>query len=244
MSGVPFPSPKLPPPLFFGGGEGGQRTAPPPWARACAVPRAYQPLTTERRARPPHRTPPPPPPPQAVAQSLRDLRVDYLDLYLMHWPFAFAQRRLDFPLRLPDGSPHPDLVIREEYLDTWRAMQALVPAGRVRALGVCNFTEAQLAAVLALGGGPLAVHQFEAHPYLAQARLRGFCAERGIACMAYSPLGSGDSYSGASYPPGAPGVLLRHPAVGAVAERVRRSAAQVLGTSRVQLRGWGWGGGQ
>jgi len=177
----------------------------------------------------------PPSPPRFVpfrvvspVKTLADLQVNYVDLYLMHWPFAFAQRDLDFPLRLVNGCPNPKLTITEEYRDTWRAMEALVDSGRVKAIGVCNFTQAQLHALMAESKTVPAVNQIEAHPYLSQAELRNFCARHGIHCMAYSPLGSGDSYSGSSAPPKAGCTLLANPQVNAIASRLGKTAGQVL----------------
>jgi diketogulonate reductase-like aldo/keto reductase len=83
---------------------------------------------------------------ETLAQTLSELQLDYLDLYLMHWPFAFEQKKLEMPagtpqpLRLPDGSPNPIWTIRMEYTATWAAMEAMVSTGKVKSIGVSNFT--------------------------------------------------------------------------------------------------------
>jgi len=175
-------------------------------------------------------------PREALLQTLEDLQLESLDLYLMHWPFAFEQKdALDAakwgPFRDAVGTPNPALTIELEYVDTWRCLQALAADGLTDAVGVSNCTAAQLAEMAAgglPGGAPLAVNQVEFHPYLQQPELRSYCAAQGITMMGYSPLGSGDSYSGASYPADMGCTLLANPAVLEVARRHGKSAAQVL----------------
>ena len=124
------------------------------------------------------------------------------DLYLMHWPFAFAQKDLSAigPFRDERGTPNPKLTIKQEYLDTWRSLARVKADGFAKNIGVSNFTEAQISDVIALGLGAPAVNQVELHPYLQQPALTAFCRKHNITMMAYSPLGSSDSYSGTSFP--------------------------------------------
>jgi len=176
----------------------------------------------------------------ALAQTLKDLRLEYLDLYLMHWPFAFEQREVQSlgGLRSKDGTPNPKITMREEYKETWAEMvKQCLKTGKVRAVGVCNFTEGQLAALCESTDVRPVVNQCELHPYLAQPHLRSFCAERGIQMMAYSPLGSGDSYSGTTFPAKGTGLfespfggstLLNNSVVQAVATRMGKTPAQIL----------------
>jgi len=179
-------------------------------------------------------------PAAALDATLRDLGVDQLDLYLMHWPVAIEQLDLKAlgGLRLADGTPNPKLTMRTEFLETWREMIALKKTGKVRHLGVCNFTLEQLQALLAAyPDEPPAVNQVELHPYLCQPELVAYCKQHGIAMMAYSPLGSSDSYSGKSFPavgdapfenPRAGAPLLQNELVRSLADKHGATPAQVL----------------
>lgn len=177
---------------------------------------------------------------EALRRSLRDLRLQQLDLFLMHWPIAFEQKELGpiGGLRLKDGTPNPRIIMKVEFLETWAEMVKLRELGLTRAIGVCNFTQHQLEELLAhFPTAPPAVNQCEIHPYLAQAELKAFCDQHGITMMAYSPLGSGDSYSGTSFPARGTGpfesplggsTLLSNDLVKAIAAKVGKSPAQVL----------------
>ena len=81
-------------------------------------------------------------PAAALAKTLADLQLEYLDVYLMHWPLAFEQTDMVAigGLRLENGTPNPKLVMEFEYLETWREMLSLKRQGKARHLGVCNFT--------------------------------------------------------------------------------------------------------
>merc|ERR1712070_1083398 len=124
---------------------------------------------------------------ESLEQTLQDLQLNYLDLLLIHWPFAFEQKVLDFPLRLDDGSPNPLLNVEVEYLDTWKVLEGFVKDGRVRSIGVSNFTLDQIQYLKSNCEIPPAVNQVEVHPYMASVELRAGCASAGIAVMAYSP---------------------------------------------------------
>lgn len=87
---------------------------------------------------------------EAVDESLADLRTDYLDLYLIHWPISFAKPPADTPrLRAPldpaDGGVHVTNVPLE---DTWKALEDVVAKGKIRSIGVSNFTQQQLEGIL------------------------------------------------------------------------------------------------
>ena len=148
--------------------------------------------------------------PEACATTLGELNLEYLDLYLIHWPVATgcAGAELTPPIR-----------------ETWAAMEALRAAGTARSIGVSNFSAKKLAAMKAHATVFPAVNQVELHPMLRQDALRAACAALGTHLTAYSPLGSPDSapmikHDGAS--------VMRHPAVCGVADAVGKSPAQVL----------------
>jgi 2,5-diketo-D-gluconate reductase A len=106
---------------------------------------------------------------QAFDESLQRLGLDYVDLYLIHWPLPSADR----------------------YLEVWRVLEKVYEDGRARAIGVSNFQEHHLQRLLDEATVVPAVNQVELHPYLAQEPLREFHARHGIATEAWSPLGKG-----------------------------------------------------
>jgi len=106
----------------------------------------------------------------AFEASLDRLQMDYVDLYLIHWP-----------------TPK-----RDRYVDTWRAFEEFYASGRSRAIGVSNFQPAHLERLIAASDVVPAVNQVELHPRLPQTELRAFHAEHGIVTEAWSPLARGD----------------------------------------------------
>ncbi|GAA4104015.1 aldo/keto reductase [Actinomadura miaoliensis] len=106
---------------------------------------------------------------RAFDASMERLGLEYLDLYLIHWPM-----------------PSRDL-----YVDTWRAFEKLYADGRVRAIGVSNFTVETLTRLFDETEVVPVLNQIELHPYLQQEELRAFHAEHGILTEAWSPLGQG-----------------------------------------------------
>jgi diketogulonate reductase-like aldo/keto reductase len=176
-------------------------------------------------------------PREAVEQTLKDLQIDCLDLYLIHWPFAFKQKDLSVlegtsnpssPLRDTKGRPNPALKITVEYLETWRSLERLQLEGKVKSIGVSNFTEAQIRDIMRDCTVVPAVNQVEVHPYLTQPDLKSFCDDHNITMMAYSPLGSGDSYSGKSFPSEHGTTLLQNKTIKMIGERHGKTNAQVL----------------
>ncbi|MDY6807857.1 MAG: aldo/keto reductase [Actinomycetota bacterium] len=108
---------------------------------------------------------------RATDQTLADLGVDAMDLFLIHWP-------------LPG--------IDVDYVDTWRALEKIHAEGKARAIGVSNFQQAHLERLFAETDVVPAVNQIEVHPYLTQNSLRAVNAEHGIATEAWSPIAQGD----------------------------------------------------
>ena len=121
----------------------------------------------------------------AIRKSLRDLQLDYLDLYLIHWPIAFKSGQE----QARDAS---DLVSLDEMpiADTWNAMEKIQLKGLTKHIGVSNFNIPKLKSLLVNAIIKPEVNQIELHPYLQQDELVRFCIKNNILLTAFSPLGS------------------------------------------------------
>ncbi len=166
----------------------------------------------------------------ACERSLRDLKLDYLDLYLVHFPIALAY--VPFDVRYPPEWFHDPKAakpamkpIQVPYADTWGAMEELQRAGLVKRIGVCNLNISALRDVLSYATIRPAVHQIELHPYLTQSRMLRYCAQEKIAVTAFSPLGS-PSYESIGMARPDENVL-KDPVVTALAARHHRTPAQI-----------------
>ncbi|KAI9225241.1 MAG: NADP-dependent oxidoreductase domain-containing protein [Piptocephalis tieghemiana] len=146
----------------------------------------------------------------ALDQTLKDLGLDYLDLYLMHWPVALATD--DTSKRDENGwCPRIPGVT---FLDTWKAMEPLLKTGKVKAIGVSNFDITNLEKLLNEADVVPAVNQVEMHPLLPQKELLEFCNKNGIHVTAYSPLGRAKK-------------LLDDPGLKKLSEKYHRDPAQI-----------------
>jgi alcohol dehydrogenase (NADP+) len=150
----------------------------------------------------------------AFNASLNRLRLDYLDLYLIHTPFAFQPGDDQDPR---DGSGNVIYDRGVTLLDTWRAMESLVDQGKCRAIGLSDVGLEALVPLYESARIKPAAVQVEAHPYLPEAELLRFCKEKGVVFVAFAPLGHGIR----------PGPL-DDPVISAVAARVGKTPAQVL----------------
>jgi alcohol dehydrogenase (NADP+) len=150
----------------------------------------------------------------AFEASLDRLKLRYLDLYLIHTPFAF-QPGDDQDPRDQSGNVLYDNGV--SLLDTWRAMESLVDRGRCRAIGLSDIGLRELLPIYESARIKPAVVQVESHPYLPETELLEFCKEKGVVFLAFAPLGHGMK----------PG-LLEDPVISAVATRVGKTPAQVL----------------
>jgi alcohol dehydrogenase (NADP+) len=150
----------------------------------------------------------------ALYASLERLGLDYVDLYLIHTPFAFRPGDDQEP-RDADGQLIYDNDVT--LVDTWRALEEQVDAGAARAIGLSDASLAQLSEVLEAARIPPAVIQVEAHLYLPQSDLLEFCRQRGVVLLAFAALGHGMKPR-----------LLDDPIVVEIARRTGKTAAQVL----------------
>src|SRR5271156_5808788 len=150
----------------------------------------------------------------AFEASLDRLRLNYLDLYLIHTPFAFQSGDEQDPRDQNGNVIYDDGVT---LLDTWRAMEGLVDRGRCRAIGLSDVGLNGLLPIYEAARIKPAVVQVEAHPYLPETELLEFCKAKGIVLLAFAPLGHGMT----SGP-------LRDPVILAIAARVAKTPAQVL----------------
>jgi len=167
----------------------------------------------------------------AVERTLEDLGLEYLDLYLIHFPIALAH--VPFETRYPPEwthDPEADLPVMVEsgisLEETWHAMEALVARELVHAIGVCNYNIGLLRDLLNYARIPPSVLQVESHPYLTQEILCRFCREQDIAMTAYSPLGA---LSYVELDMASQGdAVIDQPVVRDIATRLERTPAQIV----------------
>lgn len=157
----------------------------------------------------------------ALRRTLEDLQLDWLDLYLIHWPVAIRPG-VGFPSSAEDLLPPDPTRLRE----TWEGMEAAQETGLTRHIGVSNFSIRKLEDLLRHSRIKPELNQVELHPLLQQPELLKFCTAAGIHLTAYSPLGSGDRPARLKAPDEP--VLLEHPVIAAIATEHQCSTAQVL----------------
>ena len=156
----------------------------------------------------------------AIDASLKDLGTDYLDLFLMHWPSPFKRSAALTPKDASGKIETGDA----DYVDTWRAMEACQKAGKTRAIGVSNFSRAELDRLLSHASIVPAAHQLELHPYLQQRAFTDYHRQKGIHVQQYSPFGNqNEIYSKGQ----AMGKLIDDPVLVEVGEKYGKSGAQV-----------------
>ena len=158
---------------------------------------------------------------KGLKQTLSDLGLEYLDLYLMHWPIALKREAL-FPFG-PDDFIAPDEL---PFTETWKAMEKLKSAGLAKHIGVSNFSIENLGKLIRSCEIKPEMNQVEMQPLLPQKELLHFCKDHDILMTAYSPLGSSDRSERlkANDEPS----LLEHQLIQQIAEKANCTPAQVL----------------
>lgn len=121
----------------------------------------------------------------ALHQTLEDLQLEYLDLYLIHWPVAL-KKGTEMPEKASDFIPLSEVPLT----NTWKGMEAALEQGLTKHIGVSNFNENQLKEIMATAVHQPEMNQVEMHPFLQQEALQSFCVQNDILLTAYAPLGS------------------------------------------------------
>src|SRR4051795_11062447 len=150
----------------------------------------------------------------AIEASLKKLRLDYVDLYLIHTPFSFQPGDEQDP-RDANGRVIYDKGVT--LLDTWRALEGLVDEGRCKAIGLSDVTLAQTKKIFEAGRIKPAVVHVESHPYLPEWELLDYCRKNGIVFQAFAALGHSSKPN-----------LLEDPLITAIANRIGKTPAQVV----------------
>ncbi|CAK9795121.1 Aldo-keto reductase family 1 member B10 [Anthophora plagiata] len=154
-----------------------------------------------------------------LQKTLKNLGLQYLDLYLMHSPVAFPPGEEIFP-KDDDGNLLTD---DTDYVDTWLAMEKLVKKGLVKNIGISNFNQEQIERLLEKCTIKPVTNQVECHPYLTVKEDSDFCKSKGITITAYSPFASPDrSFAKPNEP-----LVLEDPTLTELAAKYKKSTAQI-----------------
>ena len=158
----------------------------------------------------------------SLQSSLDKLKMDYVDLFLVHWPIAVETNEDHMPKLSEKGQ----YILKEELTKnpepTWRAVEELYESGKVKAIGVSNWTIEGLKQLLAFAKVKPALNQIEIHPFLPNTDLVNYCFSEGIMPAAYSPLGSQNQV------PNTGEKVSTNPTLNSIAEKRGNTLAQVL----------------
>lgn len=122
----------------------------------------------------------------ALKKTLANLNTPYIDLYLIHWPFAYKEGDELFP----KDENEKVLFSEVDFTDTWNILETAVDLGLAKSIGISNFNAAQVKRILDVARIRPATNQVECHPYLTQKKLDEVLEKEGILLTAYSPLGN------------------------------------------------------
>lgn len=163
-------------------------------------------------------------------KSLDNLNISYVDLFLMHTPFAFQRiskttnstpTDIEDTNLFPSDSNNKRLLLDIDYLDTWKAMEDLIETGKVRSLGVSNFNRQQLDRLVSSARIKPVVNQVECHPNLNQHKLIEFSNARNVTTVAFSPLGRPSNADGRN-------IAINHPKVLEIAQKHNKNPGQIV----------------
>lgn len=152
-----------------------------------------------------------------LRESLKKLNLSYVDLYLIHWPYAFKEGGSLLPT---DPSDFSDV----DYLETWQGMEECIKLGLAKSIGLSNFNSEQITRVLEKATIKPVINQIEVNPNINQKKLIQFCKERDIVVTGFCPLGR-VSYAGR---PGVPEPTIFDPKIIKMGEKYNKSPAQIV----------------
>merc|ERR1712194_461015 len=162
---------------------------------------------------------------EACLHTLENLQVEYLDLYLMHWPLAWEYvGKAPFKESVPRGADGRPRRAKVGLHQTWAALERLVDEGKVKRIGVSNFTTMLLSDMLAYARIPPVCNQVEFHPYVQQPALLEYCSQNSIVITGYCPLGRTKPKEAGKEATG----LLEDPAVKRIAAKYEIAPAAVV----------------
>lgn len=154
-----------------------------------------------------------------IKETLSALKLDYVDLYLIHWPFGFKETASLWPVGEGEAA-FSDV----DYLETWSAMEECQKAGYAKSIGVSNFNAEQIERILKNCTIKPAVNQVEVNPNLNQKKLIEFCKKHDIVVTGYCPLGRSE-HAGT---PGFPDPTIFDPKVAEIGKKYNKTPAQVV----------------